>query len=43
VQLLQQSLAENESTQQDHQQQEQQRQGERGIQSFLWIQTDLWR
>jgi hypothetical protein len=42
VQLLQQSLAEKESTQQDHQQQQQQ-QGERGVQSFLWIQTDLWR
>jgi len=42
VQLLQQSLAEKESTQQDHQQQQQQ-QGERGVRSFLWIQTDLWR
>jgi len=41
VQLLQQSLAEKESTQQDHQQQQQQ--GERGIRSFLSIQTDLWR
>jgi hypothetical protein len=39
---MQQSLAEKESTQQDHQQQQQQ-QGERGIQSVLWIQIDLWR